>query len=235
MHMPQPAQVTQVRRATVGILLIVAPLVALVGALLVPQFTGGMEGELAHIGENPNQWLLSNLLNLVSFFLFIPALLGLTHLFRHRAVVLGHLGASLAVLGLYFHGALIGYSLVQLPLVESGWDAVAFSEQMYEHIAFTAILMPFMTFFLGLGLMSIALWQGRVAPFWVPAAIIVGVVSNFFAPREVSPELMFILFLLSFGWLGVKILRMSDLEWEVGHGKQSVSSDPAARPTTREH
>jgi hypothetical protein len=134
-----------------------------------------MEAELAFIADNSHRWLLSNFLNLVGFLLFIPAILGLTHLFRHREVILGHLGAGLAVVGLYFHGAVIGYSLVGIPLVESGWEnTLAFSEQMYEHLAFTVILMPFLTFFLGLLLISIAVWRTRVAPSWVPAAIVVG-------------------------------------------------------------
>jgi hypothetical protein len=229
--MSKVGRAIQIRRVTVGTVLILAPLAALVGALLTPQFTGGMEGEVAFIAENPNPWLLGNFLNLVAFLLFIPAILGLTRLFRHRAVILGHFGAGLAVVGLYFHGAVIGYSLVQIPLVESGWEnTLTFSEQMYEHLAFTVILMPFLTFFLGLLLISIAIWRARVAPLWVPAAIVVGLVSNFVAPREVSPELMFILFLLSFGWLGMKILRMSSMEWELGQSEQSSFGDTTVRP-----
>lgn len=229
--MSKVGKATEIRRITVGTVLILAPLVALAGALLSPQFTGGMEGELAFIAENPDRWLSSRFLNLISFLLFIPAVLGLTHLLRHRAVILGHLGAGLAVVGLYFHGVVIGYSLVEIPLVESGWeDLLAFSEQMYEHLAFTVILMPFLTFFLGLLLMSIAIWRARVAPLWIPAAIVVGLVSNFVAPREVSPELMLILLLLGFGWLGVKILRMSSTEWEQGQSEQPSLSETTIRP-----
>ena len=228
--MSKVAKASRIRRVTVGIVLILAPLVALVGALLGPQFTGGMEGELAFIAENSNRWLLSNFLNLVGFLLFIPAILGTTHLFRHREVILGHLGAGLAVVGLYFHGAVIGYSLVGIPLVESGWEnTLAFSEQMYKHLAFTVILMPFLTFFLGLLLISVAIWRAQAAPLWVPAAIVVGLVSNFAAPREVSPELMLALFLLSFGWLGVKILQMPSTQWELAQGEQPRFSDTTVR------
>ena len=193
-----------------GISLIAAPAIGLVEAILAPQLAGGMEEELAYIAAHPNQWLISNLLVLLTFALFTPAVYGMCRLLQGRARLFGAIGGGLILLGAYFHGAVIGFATVELPLVASGGDqaqVLAFAERMYEHPAFTAILMPFLTFFLGLAVMAITLWRGRAAPLWVAALIIGGIAAEFFGPEAASPELMWVLFLAGFTWLGRKVLR----------------------------
>lgn len=108
------------RRTGAGFCLIAAPLAGLASALITPRFTGGMGEELAAISEYTGRWLVGEFLNLITFFLFMLAALGILHLLRHRAVVLGHLGGGLVLLGSFFHGVIIGFALVEVPLVESG-------------------------------------------------------------------------------------------------------------------
>lgn len=207
------------RRTALGLCLIAAPLVGLVSALMIPQFTGGMGAELAAISEHPGRWLISGFLNLISFFLFMLAVLGIAHLLRHRSVVLGHVGGGLVLLGAFFHGAIIGYALVEVPLVESGGardQMVEFANGMYESTAFMMILFPFLSFFLGWILLAIALWRAQVAPLRVAATLGVAPLSEFFGPEMVSPELMFALFLIGLGYVGLKVLRISGKEWERG-------------------
>jgi hypothetical protein len=215
------------RRTALGLCLIAAPLVGLISAFITPRFTGGMGAELATISEHTGRWLASEFLNLVSFFLFMLAVLGIVHLLRHRLVVLGHAGGGLVLLGAFFHGAIIGFALVEVPLVESGgardW-MVEFANGMYESTAFTMILFPFLSFFVGWILLAIALWQARVAPLWVAATLGVAPLSEFFGPEVVSPELMFALFLIGLGYLGLRVLRLSDGEWERG---EALKAEPA--------
>ena len=87
------------RRTLAGLCLIAAPLVGLIGALLTPRVTGGLGEELAVISQHSERWLISTFLTLLSFFLLIPAVLGLANLLRYRAVALGHVGAGLVLLG----------------------------------------------------------------------------------------------------------------------------------------
>jgi hypothetical protein len=207
------------RRTALGLCLIAAPLVGLMSALITPRFTGGMGGELAAISEHAGRWLVGEALNLFTFFLFMLAALGTLHLLRHRSVVLGHMGGGLVLLGAFFHGAIIGYALVEVPLVESGGARdrmVEFANRMYESTAFTMILFPFLSFFVGWILLAIALWRVRVAPLWVAATLGVAPLSEFFGPEALSPELMFALFLIGLGYLGLKILRHSAKDWERG-------------------
>ncbi len=214
------------RRTALGLCLIAAPLIGLMSALITPRYTGGMGGELAAISEHTGHWLVGEALNLITFFLFMLAALGTFHLLRHRSVVLGHVGGGLVLLGAYFHGAIIGFALVEVPLVESGardW-MVEFASGMYESIAFTMILFPFLSFFVGWILLAIALWRARVAPLWVAATLGVAPLSEFFGPEALSPELMFALFLIGLGYLGLRILRLSDKEWERGEALEAGPS-----------
>lgn len=205
------------RRTGAGLCLITAPLVGLASAFITPHFTDGIEDQRAAIAEHTGRWLVSEFLNLITFFLFMLAALGIVHLLRYSSVVLGHVGGGLVLLGAFFHGAIIGFALVEVPLVESGGaigPLTGFANQMYENTAFTMILLPFLSFFLGWIVLAIALWRARVAPLWVAASLVVAPLSEFFGPETLSPELMFALFLISFGYVGLKVLRLSDKDWE---------------------
>jgi hypothetical protein len=204
--------------------LIAAPLVGLLSALLTPQFTGELEQELVAISQYTERWLVSGFLNLITFFLFMIAVLGIVSLLRHRSVILGHVGSGLVMLGAFFHGAIIGFSLVEVPLVESAGTLdswTAFANQMYENSAFIMILLPFLSFFIGWILLAVALWRARVVPLWIAATIVGAVLSEFFGPEQLSPELMFALFLIAGCYIGRKVLRLSSQELE--HGTTEAS------------
>ncbi len=215
------------RRTGAGLCLIAAPLVGLISASITPHFTDDIEDQRAAIAEHTGRWLVSEFLNLITFFLFMLAVLGIVHLLRHRGVVLGHMGGGLVLLGAFFHGAIIGFALVEVPLVESGGARdrmVEFASGMYESTAFTMILLPFLSFFVGWILLAIALWRARVAPLWIAATLGVAPLSEFFGPEIVSPELMFALFLIGLGYLGLKVLRLSDKDWEWGAAPETGPS-----------
>jgi hypothetical protein len=200
---------TSLERTISGASLIAAPLAGLASALLAPQYEG-MESELASIATHPGQWLASNLLVLIACVLFTPAVAAALRLLRGWPRLLGTVGGGLIILGAYFHGAVIGYSLVELPLVAQGGDpaqTLAFAEAMYQHPAFTALLLPFVGFFLGLILLAVALWAGRVTSPLVAILIFAAPLSELLGPEWASPELMWLLLLGGFGWLGLRVLR----------------------------
>jgi hypothetical protein len=205
------------RRTLTGLSLIAAPLVGLISAVSLPKFGSDFRGELAFIAQHPARWMFGSFLLLVSFLLFIPATLGIMHLLRYRSVALGHIGAGLLLLGSFFHGAIIGFALVEVPLATSGIEQpqlLALMEQLFAHPAFSMLLIPFTGFFLGLLTLSAAMWRARITARWVPVCIIAGAGSIFIGPESFDNELMFTFFLLSFGYLGLHILRMSDMQWE---------------------
>lgn len=224
---------TTFRRTTVGLSLIVAPLFGLIGASLLPKYTDGMEGELAFIAAHPTQWLVGLYVNLLTMIPMIVAIFGLLHLLQRRAVLLGHVSGGLMLVGSFFHGAILGFQFVEAPLVASGMEhvqMVAFSEQMYNHTAFMILLMPFISFHLGSLLMAAALWQARIGAPWVPALIMIGIVVEFFGPATFHAQLYFGLFLLAFGWIGRRVLGMSDVDWDQDAAKAFGDGSSIGRP-----
>ena len=132
-------------------------------------------------------------------------------LVRDRAALTGYIGGVLAITGIYFHGPVVGYSLVEASLVQSTLPqdrVLMFAEHgMYEHLAFTIILAPFLGFFLGMILLAVALWRAHIAPLWVAATIAAAPVTEFLGLNAVSPELMFALLTVGLGYIALKILR----------------------------
>jgi hypothetical protein len=72
---------------------------------------------------------------------------------------------------------------------------------------------------LGLVLLGVALWRARFAPLWVPVVLLAGtLIAQFGPPGVISWALGTGLWLASLGYVGLKILRMTDDEWERGVG-----------------
>jgi hypothetical protein len=90
--------------------------------------------------------------------------------------------------------------------------------------------MPFISFHLGSLLMAGALWRGRIGTPWVPALIVVGIVVEFLGPAAFHAQLYFGLFLLAFGWIGTRVLRMSDTEWERDAAEALSGSNVIGQP-----
>jgi hypothetical protein len=191
--------------------LIGAPLVGLLSALGGQEF-GSLSEELAFITANNGRWVLSWFLGLPMGALMILAVFVLLLLVRKRAPLLGYLGAAVATVGLYFHGAVIGYALAEAPLVQSALpqdQVLTFVETlMYDHVAFTSLLVPFVGYFVGFVLLAGALWRARVAPIWIAALIALAPLTEFVSPLSVvSPDLMYLLLLAAFGYIALKLLR----------------------------
>ncbi len=106
----------------------------------------------------------------------------------------------------------MGFALVEVPLVESGLERaqmVAFAERMYEgpgvpdDLDSLHRLLPGDAYPLG----RLMAGEGRAT--LVSALIVAGLLSEFVGTDAVSPELMYVLLLVSLGWVGLKILRIS--------------------------
>ena len=207
------------RRTSAGLSLIAAPLAGLIGGLIFPPLPHDTAGTLANISEHSGRFLVANFLFLVAFALMVPAVLGIMHLLRNHVVALGHIGGGLFLLGSFLHAAVIGYALVQLPIAASGGDKgriVALTEGTYASTAFLLLLaMMLIPSVLGSLILAIAVWRARVAPLWVAVVIVVGVATDFVVPDSLNlqPDLYFAFTLVGFGWIGLKVLRMSDAQW----------------------
>jgi hypothetical protein len=223
------------RRTLAGLSLIAAPLTGLIGGLVFPLLPDNTAGTLASISEHSGRFLMANSLFLVAFALMMPAVLGIMRLLRDRAVALGHVGGGLFLLGNFFHAAAVGYALVQLPVAESGGNKVqiiALAEGRYASTAFLLLLPVFLIpSVLGALILAVAVWRARVAPLWAAVAIVVGVATDFVVPESLNlqPDLYFAFTLVGFGWIGLKLLRMSDAQWEQASTETLDADAPANR------
>lgn len=200
----------EVERRLSAAVLVAAPLTGLVAGLLTQDYGGEMNHELEYIAEHNVIWLAANYFSLLMGVLMTIAIIILVALVRERAPGFGYLGGALAIVGIYFHGSVVGYSLVQAPLVGSLPEDVVVTfadESMYDHAAFTTILIPFLGFFIGMILLAVALRRAGKAPAWVTAVMAVAPLTEFVGVRTVSPELMYVLLTIGFGYIAAKMLR----------------------------
>jgi hypothetical protein len=203
------------RKLVAGTSLIIAPACGLAWSLTQDPFTG-YANELTFVSEHMNRWVMGTYLGILMSYIFIPAILGVIHLVEQRSAVLAYLGGGLACVGAAFHGSVLGFQLAEAPLTASGLDGerlTAITMSLYDHPAFTMIVMPVFALYAGLLLLSIAIWRSRGIGIWVPLLIVSGIGIELFSTLDFKARIMFVFFLIAFGGLGVKILRMTDSAW----------------------
>lgn len=230
------------RRTVAGLCLIAAPLGIVVSESMYAVVTansGGGAEELAAIVERPGLWMTATFIGLVAAILFIPAVVGVVHSIRYRGVVLGHVGGALALVGA------VGYASHQTLFVMLGEMAgmerqreavISVSNQLDNSVAIAVIvmLMFLLSFFIGWMLLMMGLYRAGVAPLWAAACVFLSILPNFLPYSNDFLEYAgFALLLVGFGVVGIKVLTMSDADWERGTppvaGEVSIEPQPQAR------
>jgi hypothetical protein len=209
------------RRTLTGICLIAAPLVLLIFNLIgltmeMPEDTGA---RLAAFAAQPDRVLVLTLLFALAHLLFLPAVFGLVSLVRDRGVTLVHIGAMLAVIGLFGHTVFSGSQLVVVQMAEGAADQgqmIALYNRFLESPGFIIFaLMGLAGFFLGFIILPIGLWRAGVVPGWMAALIILSLMLEFIATNfiDYASIVASVLFTLGFAVIGLNMLTMSDEEW----------------------
>jgi F0F1-type ATP synthase membrane subunit c/vacuolar-type H+-ATPase subunit K len=210
------------RRTAAGLCLIAGPLVTLIGGLVTPwEEKETTAAYLQALAENPTRAQISAVLLYFGFLLTAVGIFGIIHLLRYRAVVLGHIAGVLAVWGWVTLPGLLVSDFYDLSLAQwsNRQDAIAISERAGGYIGNAVIGIPVVLGLLGLVLLGVALWRARLAPLWMPVVVLAGtIITQFGPPGAVSWALGTGLLLASLGYVGLRILRMTDDEWERGVG-----------------
>ncbi len=224
------------RRTLAGLCLITAPLVGLTATVVAPPAALDISERLTIVAEYPARFLAANILAVLLQILLVPALLGLLHLLRHRAVVLGHIGGGLALVGVFGYMGVLATEFVLLQMTEGGADRgqmIALAERVYGSVGFGIFLLMFLFgLLLGLIVLAVALWRAGIVPLWLAGCIAMASVLDFVASTSaVAVVVAWILLLIGLGWVGLKVLGMSDADWAQGrtltHAKVGAE---AARP-----
>jgi hypothetical protein len=208
------------RRTVVGLCLIAGPLVVLIGGLVTPWEENETKAAyLQALAESSTRAQISALLLYFGFLLIAVSVFGILHLLRHRAVVLGHVAGALAVWGwVTFPGLLISdfYDL-SLAQWSNRQEAIAISDRAEGYVGSAVMGIPVLLGGIGMVLLGVALWRARFAPLWVPAVLLLALAIGFFGP----PTVVFFttdwaLSLVALGYVGLKVLWLSDEDWERG-------------------
>jgi len=214
------------RRTLAGVCLITQPFINLISVAISPMQSVNASEQLAMISAYPTRFLIANLLDLLWLFLLIPAVLGLVHLLRSRGALLGHIGGGFALAGAVGTAAYRGVNLGQLQVAESG----LIQEQMLAAFgqasagSIVVMLMSALGLFVGYALLAVGLWRTRAAPRRASGLIVAFLVVNIIGLAAGGNKGVLLvahtLLLGGLGWIGVKVLAMSDAQWRAEVGTQ---------------
>ena len=202
---PASAGWRRVRRWFALATLVGAPLAGVVWSFFVSPFSG-MSNEVAFIATHNTQWMGGTLAGVLMSCLMIPAAITIARLVRPRAPIAADVGLVLFAFGAFCHGAMLGYSLTEAAIARNVADralATTIVTQLYEHRAFTLLLTPFLTFYVGMLILTVAMLVRRIVPLWIPVAIIVGIVFEFVGPMGLRARVFFLLLLAAFAGISL--------------------------------
>ena len=208
----------RLRRYAAGVALIAFP------ALLIGQeFTNPLtEGDGADFHDvtsgSPGAFVPSILLLMVAGLLTAPAAGGVLHQARDRGAALANAGAAFLVAGglSLFGEGLIFVVASSLPGGDPA-QMIAYWDRLTESALVGTVWITLMlSFGLGLGLLPWAAWRAGSVHWWVPALATVAVLAQFGLPfHSTATELaVFAALTAAFGAIGVRVLRMTDAEWD---------------------
>ncbi len=209
------------RRLVAGFCLVAAPAVMLVGALVHPQGKEAAAAHLAVVAGNPDRYYAAHAILLVGLALFLPAVLGLMHLLRHRATAFGHLGAGLVMIGLLGATAVValdGIVTSQMGQPEASAEQMAaLLDRIKESAGLRAIAVTgAVSFLLGMLLLAYGLWRTDAVQPWMAGGIAAAAIVVFIGQATDNRAIFavaFAIYLVALGPLGRSILTEPDEEW----------------------
>lgn len=173
------------------------------------QIAWGTEHSLIHSLEQ-TALVASSLVMLVG-------LLGVAQVCRFRAPVLTAIATPLVVWGMWGFGNVLAMGYVSgtvAPDVLSVDQAVALNDGLSSHPGVVAVaLVPHLIgSFLGLVVLSVAIWRSRAFPRATAVLLVAFLVWDFGLP-PLGPVDPHVLLVVAWVWMGVHLLRMPDAVW----------------------
>jgi hypothetical protein len=209
------------RKLVAGACMIVAPLLLLIAAVIHPESKTDEGSQLAVIAEDLDAWFAAHLIALIAIALAVPAVLGLMHMLREREVAFGHVGGSLALLGLLAYVGIVaieGFVGWQMGAAGDRGEMTALLERLYDT---AGVVIPFfvmsLAFAVGMLFLAAGLYRARFVQSWMVLFLAIGAVCLAIA-GPVAANWLFIVgaafLFVGFGSIGRMVLTESDEDWE---------------------
>jgi hypothetical protein len=207
-------------RTLAGLSLILAPLLMLLAVAIGPHLGDDGGERLAEIAHNEGRYIAGQYLLLVGAWAFVPGLIGLWRVFRGPRVTLGQVGAGLVLTGFTGTIAFFGFGAYEFEAAQPDLDRAQMA-QLADNVNDSGLMIPMIiiTFVVGIAIGSLivawSLWRRQVVPPWAPAALVVGTILDILADSAALSAIAFAFLLVGFGSVGLKLLSMSDEEWDL--------------------
>ena len=209
---------SRLHRTAAGLALIAAPLMSLIADILSVGWADDTAEYVSEVAGNPGAQAWSGVFYVIGFTLIVPGVIGIVHLIRGRGTTLAHIGGGLAVIGLGAFPALAVTSVFDAAAVESigQADYVALLDGLEDQAAAIVLLVIILVpALLSLLIIGAAVWRSGLAPWWAALALIVsGLMLAASGSSQVLNIVSDIFLLVGLGYLGLRMLRMTDAEWD---------------------
>jgi hypothetical protein len=170
------------RRIGAGICLVAAPLLMLVGYVIMAGLRAGpFEDELEEVKGAADRWWTGTVIELVAITLLIGAVLAVIHLCRRGgADGFGLIGGTVTMIGLAAVIAIQSLELMLWLMAQPSQDAGAMQSlavAVDDSNRMALLFLVSLGYFLGWVILAYALYRSEMAPTWVPAVLALGVIA----------------------------------------------------------
>lgn len=205
--------------------LVAAPLAGLATTIVWPHTPIDTSDRLTVLADAVARTQAAHALNLLTILLFLPAVAGMYRLLAPRRPRAAAVGGGLVAAGLVGWSGVLALSSAELQIAR-GADreaAVAVAESLPgSPVAVVMTAMFLLCTFVGLVVLTVALWRARAVPGWVPAAVGVAVVGDIVA-STVTVVVLAVWVLLALAFTAVARVRIAD---PADHRNTVSSRDP---------
>lgn len=213
-----PSVARSIRRITCGAALILFPALLAAEGPLDPTEGGTGEVFWNAATRHAGAMTAAALMLMASGILMAPAIAGILRQARDRGAALTNTGAVLGVLGGAGHlGMGVLYVLMLSLAGGDRSEMIAYADRIGTNAVVGAVFFPMLMFFgLSLAFLAWGAWRAGLIGVWGPIVTTLVVVAHTVLPSGIHVvELAGLLALLAvFGYLGVRVLRMSQAEWD---------------------
>lgn len=208
------------RKMVAGACMIVAPILFLASAIVLPGLDDDAGAYLANAVDHPDQWYLQAMLGLAATVFLIPAALGLMHMLREREVALGHVGGALALVGVIGFAVLCAFDLVVWQMTKGGettqmvalLDRVQNADGIMIPLSVAVLCFPVGMLVLSWGLLRAHAVRVEMAVMLAFAVVVMAVA--WFAVSQTLLIIAAALLTVALGSIGFMVWREPDESWE---------------------
>ncbi len=224
-----PTKASSFRRTACGLCLLIGPAMILLASILDPAAGEGGETReyLRAIVDDPDMTQVSTALWMYGFALTAIGIIGAVHVIRGRGVTLANIGGAAALIGMIMFMALFASTIHDLNAADKlgVQTAERLSDDLEDYwVPIVVLATALLGTLIGFILLGAALIRSRVVHIAAGGMIILGILMVPASEEsQVVNVLANVLLLAGWGLVGLKLLTITDEQWE---GRAPIPAEP---------